>query len=280
MVREVRRVPDARRDRQQRAEHAAMNRGGEHVDDRRAVAEAAVAAVRDAPPEQRRGAEETEVLDDVHAFVLERGVVERRHVPDPQREARGAGTPTAGAVSVCHMRRRSAVAGPRRAPRGADATASPTAARSAARSTAISGAATTISSSCCTMCAASHVRSTRRAAATARRPAPASRTRTRAPRTAGRRGRSRRCARARIDAGGVEPSSSDEATGKHRAPSAGSPRENLQREQRARRQTQDRHEPRPLPRLAAVGRHVARPCAAAQSTTSRRRRRPSPGCRS
>ena len=72
MVREVRRVPDSRRDGQQRAQHAAVNGGDEHVDDGRAVAGAALAAVRDAPPEERGGAEEAQMLDDVHGLVLER----------------------------------------------------------------------------------------------------------------------------------------------------------------------------------------------------------------
>ena len=75
-----------------------MNGGGEHVHDRRAVAAATVASVRNAPPEERGGAEETQMLNDVHGLVLERLVVERRQVPDPEREAVQREMPTSGAV--------------------------------------------------------------------------------------------------------------------------------------------------------------------------------------
>ena len=43
-------------------------------------------------------------------------------------------------------------------------------------------------------------------------------------------------------------------------------REDLEREQRAQRQAEDRHEPRALPWTAAVGRHVAGPCASMPPT--------------
>ena len=56
---------------QQRAQDPAVNGGHEQVHDRRPVAVATLAAVHDAPPEERRGTEETEMLDDVHGLMLE-----------------------------------------------------------------------------------------------------------------------------------------------------------------------------------------------------------------
>ena len=68
-----------------------MHGGGEHVEDGGTVTETAVSSVHEPPPEQRRAAEERKMLDDVHRFVLERGVVQRRQMPHPQR--RGMNTP-------------------------------------------------------------------------------------------------------------------------------------------------------------------------------------------
>ena len=259
--------------REQRAETPPWTAVREHVDDGGAVADAAVAAVRDAPPEERRGAEEAQMLDDVDAFVLERAVVQRREVPDPQRDrvqqedrrrrgeqrSRRAST---GGRRIASMR----VGG--RTPAGI--------AHSSAISgapTAISGAATTISSSCCTMCAASHASlhsSSGGDSATTSASQPA-RERQRLERTdaaavagaapdAGRVRRRRRPARRPRLLTSIEHPLRDRA------------RENLQREQRARGQPEHRHEPRALPRTSAVGRHVVRACAAAPPTTARRRR--------
>ena len=45
------------------------------------------AAAQQRPPEEHAGAEEAHVLDRVNRLVVERGLVERRHVPRPQRDA-------------------------------------------------------------------------------------------------------------------------------------------------------------------------------------------------
>ena len=87
MIHEVRRVPHCRRNRHERAQHGAVNGGDEEVHDRGSVSGAALTPVYDAPPEQSGSAEEAEMLEHVDAFVCERRVVERRHVPDPERHA-------------------------------------------------------------------------------------------------------------------------------------------------------------------------------------------------
>ena len=106
MLHEVRRIPHARRKRQQRAQHAAVNGGRKHVDDRRAVPGAAVSAVRDAPPEQRRGAEETEMLQ---RRARPRARARRRTAPADARSTARAPCRTnaaAGAVSTSSQRDR------------------------------------------------------------------------------------------------------------------------------------------------------------------------------
>ena len=96
MMREVRCIPDSRGNGQQRAQHSAMNGGDEQVDDGRSVPGTPLSAVHDAPPEDRGAPEETQMLDRVHGLVLERGVVQRRNVPDPQSETvEDEGQPTA-----------------------------------------------------------------------------------------------------------------------------------------------------------------------------------------
>ena len=97
-----------------------MHGRDEHVHDRGAVPGASLPAVRDAPPEERGGAEEAQMLNDVDAFVLDGVVVEDRHVPDPERERRRGRTriPASSARSTRVRRRlrRTEVTAARRTP--------------------------------------------------------------------------------------------------------------------------------------------------------------------
>ena len=70
----------------QRAQHAAVNSGHEQIHDSGSVTAPTPASMHDAPPEKRRGSKKTEVLNDVDRLAVECRVVQRRNVPDPQRD--------------------------------------------------------------------------------------------------------------------------------------------------------------------------------------------------
>ena len=60
-----------------------------------------------APPEEERGGEEARVLRDVNAFVRDRRIEERRHVPHPQRDGvKGPGTDRIGDRAPQRRKRR------------------------------------------------------------------------------------------------------------------------------------------------------------------------------
>src|SRR6185369_1874569 len=73
----VDRIDERRREREQRAERAAVNAGDEDVRDADAVAHAAVASVDERGPEQRGGEDERGVLQAVNEIAAERRLVER-----------------------------------------------------------------------------------------------------------------------------------------------------------------------------------------------------------
>ena len=56
------------------------------VDDGGAVPRPPVPSFNESPPEQYGGHEEADMLRGVQPFVLDGGVVQRRHMPDPERE--------------------------------------------------------------------------------------------------------------------------------------------------------------------------------------------------
>jgi hypothetical protein len=63
-----------------------VNRRGKDVQDRGAVSETAVSAAQKAPPEETGRAGEHDVLQRVYATVAHGSLVERRQMPDPQRQ--------------------------------------------------------------------------------------------------------------------------------------------------------------------------------------------------
>src|SRR5690242_14961384 len=79
-------VPHRWRYREQRAQGAAVHAGQEHVQHAEPVPDPSVAAVHHAPPEERRGEQEREMLEGVDARVAQRCLVQDRKMPDPQRD--------------------------------------------------------------------------------------------------------------------------------------------------------------------------------------------------
>src|ERR1700710_1038791 len=80
-------IPQTGGERQEGAQDAAVHRGGEDVEHGRPIAELAEAAVDQRPPEQGGAEEEAEVLQGVEEAVVAHRRVERRQVPDPERQA-------------------------------------------------------------------------------------------------------------------------------------------------------------------------------------------------
>jgi len=72
------------REGERRAEHGALQAGGEEIEHDDAEAEPAAPPLEDRIPEHERGEEERRVLGDVDPLVAQRRAVERRHVPQPE----------------------------------------------------------------------------------------------------------------------------------------------------------------------------------------------------
>jgi len=85
MVHLVPAVEHLRGEGKERAEQPAVHRGGKDVQRGGPVAGTAVASVREAPPEERRGDEVGQMLGKVQRLVPQRAFVKARHVPHPQR---------------------------------------------------------------------------------------------------------------------------------------------------------------------------------------------------
>jgi hypothetical protein len=79
----ARRVPDACRHREQRAEKAGVNGSRENIQNSDAIGIAS-ARVEQRPPKQQRREEESGVLRGVNPVVVERCVEQGREMPDPK----------------------------------------------------------------------------------------------------------------------------------------------------------------------------------------------------